>query len=277
METRPIKVDDLELPARMGRPVSFEGKHALGELAGIDLDFRVGGPDRNDEVEEVFARDTVWVEDPFIGRRYEAIPRIKTSSYRDGDWQRHYTAELSEVDRPPEFSELEIEGDQFAVLRYAETDEEEYGVGRHALLQLSEDQFRDLGKLMIADNVTIRRLGVDEHPIAVRWGGAMYWSQHDEHGGYYKQIVRFYPPDLPGSGGVGIASGVAQDNLIWAVRKLSIRFEALLADLTDSGVITPKRQKEILNEDVQPLLEETRRQDIAWQFDRVGDAEELFD
>lgn len=104
----------------------------------------------------------------------------------------------------------------------------------------------------------------------------MYWSQHNEDGGYYKQIVRFYPPDLPGLSGAGIASGVTQNNLIQAVQKLFIRFEALLADLTDSGAIKSERRKEILKEGVRPLLEETRRQDIAWQFDRVGGAEELF-
>lgn len=120
-------------------------------------------------MEQLLGRDTVWVEDPFVRRRYEAIPHIRTSSYQDGGWQRHYTAELREVDRPPKFSELEIEGSRFAVLQYEETDEEEYGVGRHALLQLSEDQFRDLGKLMGPDNVTIRRIGVDEHPITVHW------------------------------------------------------------------------------------------------------------
>lgn len=277
MEAQNIKVDDLEIPMAMGHPFTYEGKHHVGELAGINLDLRVGGPDRVDEVEQLFDRDIVWVEDPFVGRRYEAIPYIRTSSYQDGGWQRHYTAELHEIDRPPKFSELEIEGSRFAVLRYEETDEEEYGVGRHALLKLSESQFRDLGKFMGPDNVSIRRVNVDEQPITVRWGGAMYWSQHDEDGSYYKQIVRFYPPDLPGSGGAGIASGVAAANLIQAVRKLSIRFEALLADLTDSGAIKPERREEILNEDVRPLLEETRRQDIAWQFDRVGDAEELFD
>ena len=135
------------------------------------------------------------------------------------------------------------------------------------------EDFIELQNLLNPGPVQIRRVGVDEAPITVRYGSAMYWSQHTiGQETYYKHIVRFYPIDLAPSP-IHLASGVAQQALILMVRTLSARFEALVDELAQKDIISQGRREELLGDDWKSLVDNSRLSEMDWEFRKVEDAE----
>jgi len=243
---------------------------------GIDLDFAIQGQENNQKIDELFNQNVVQVYDPFSRRSYKASLNQLSHRYQVGHPEQHYTAEIRELDMPPEFEVLEIEGHQFPVSKYIETDANDT-IGRHALLRLSKEQFIELQNLIKPGSVQIRRMGVDEKPITVRYGGLMHWSEHKEGEEiYYKQIVRFFPPDLPSSR-IDVASGAQQEVLVEMTQALTVRFEALVQELFRNNIISEEKRDEILGEKCWNLLGSTRLNEICWQIDRVPDALEYLD
>lgn len=277
MPSDTIKINDMNFNMSVGRPTTFEGKHAGKELAGIDLDFSIRQQRLVEDLEKLFSSETVKVEDPFVGRSYEAILRKTTESYQSGYPDRHYTMQVRELDLPPIFDVLEIEGHQFPVLRYVETDPDPDEIGRYALLRLSREQFVELQKLIKKESVQIKRIGVDEDPLTVRYGGAMYWSKHKEDGEiYYKQIVRFFSLS-DRTPKVYLASGFVQDNLIRIIEVFASRFEALVNELVQNNVISDEKRTSLLEDTWEELLDTPLSTETRWPLQRVSDAEKELD
>jgi hypothetical protein len=272
MEEKCIKIDELALYKREGMPMTFQGKHSGASLSGINLEFTLSRPEHIRMLEELFGKEYVQVDDPFAMRSYEATLRELSHSYTEGKPEYQYTAEIRELDLPPKFEVLEIEGHAFAVLEYSESDEEDDSIGMHAVFKLTKQQFSAFRELLRPGAVLIRRRGVDEEPIPVRYGGAMYWSEHNEEGEvYYKQIVRFFPPDLPASEN-NLAVGVQQDNLAFMVEALTARFEALASKLTQKKVISEEFRSSLMGDNWQELIEASRLSEIFRRIDKVQDA-----
>lgn len=277
MPDKTIKVGGIEFYADFGKPVAFHGKHSGKELSGIDLDFGVDEEGDIQQIEELFRQEIVQVEDPFVDRSYQATLRRTSYNYQVGSLRRHYRGEVREVDRCPHFEILEIENHQFRVLKYTEEDRDNDGVGRFILLRLSIEELIKLRSLMKPGPVAIRRIGVDEEVLTVRYGSKLYWSQHEDDGEtYYKQIVIFLPPDLPPSK-LDIASGTEQNALADMVGALSARFEVLINELVQGGVISYDKRAELLKDNWRELLDHARVSEIWWNRMRTSDAEEEFD
>jgi len=180
MTNSSIKVDDVTFDIAAGHPVSFQGKHSRKTLQGIDLDILVRSQDGIEQVEWLLDQETVQVNDPFAGRSYHASLRMISHSYQEGRPEHRYVCEVRERDIPSEFNILEIEGHQYPVARYIETDSLDDGIDGYALLLLSQEQFVEIQSLIKPGSVFMRRVGVDEEPLQVRYAGGMYWSQHGE-------------------------------------------------------------------------------------------------
>lgn len=269
-----IKINDLALLIRAGSPVTFQGKHSGVSLSGINLNFTITQSENIQKLEELFEQNTVQVYDPFVNRSYEATLTEISHSYQEGSPEYHYTAEIRELDLPPKFEVLEIEGHAFPVLEYTESDEDDDVVGRHAVLKLTKEQYIDFQNLLRPGAVQIQRSGVDEEPISVRYGGGMYWSEHkEEEELFYKQIVRFFPPDFPATRNY-LASGVHQDNLSNMVQALSVRFESLARSLAQKKILSEQQLSALLGDDLEGLLNAPRVKEIAWELDKVDDAAE---
>ena len=272
-----IKINDVTFNKGAGHAIAFHGKHSGKTLAGINLDFLVCGEDKIREVENLFTQETVHVEDPFANRSYKATLYKLSDSYQVGNPEHHYVVETKELDIWPQFNILEIEGHQFPVLKCFETDEKNDAIGRHVLLKLTKGQFIELQNLSELPTVQIKRIGVDEEPITVCFGGGMHWSRHEEGSvEYYKQIVTFFPPDLSWSK-VYIASGPIQNALARMIVALSGRFEALLDELSKNTTISPERRTELLGDDWKGLLDKKRVDQIIWEIEKVADADEEFE
>ena len=146
-------------------------------------------------------------------------------------------------------------------------------IGMYILLRLSPDEFLKCRGLLKPGPVEIQRIGIDENPIIRRFGGAQYWSSHNEDSQeFYKHIVRFYPIDAPPSR-VSIASGhkqIAQTKMILA---LSARYEALVKMLTESGQITQENGMALMAEEWQRLIDDEREVLLRSRLHEVQDAE----
>jgi len=269
-----IRIGDFAFHTVVGEPITFSGKHSGKILSGINVNFSVPDSDGKAQVDELCTCETVQVVDPFANRSYEALFRIASYSFQEGFPEYHYTAEIREVDITPSFQILEIDGHHFDVVKYIETEHENDAIGRHALLQLSKEQFAELQDLIKPGTVEIKRLGVDDTPLVVRYGGAMYWSEHEESGlAHYKHIIRFFPPDLPPIP-TGLATRAEQEALANMVVGLSARFEALVKELAISKILSDEQRGKLLDNNWQDLLDATRIQEITLQTQKVFDAEE---
>lgn len=275
MSHQQIRVNNFPFHPSFGSPVSFQGNLSGKTLAGIDVEFRIEGSGHNSEVDELLNQEGVTVEDPFVNRSYRAS--IRQTSHSDFNGRvAIYRFELREIDVAPEFRMLEIEGHQYPVARYIERDLGEEGVDRDALLHLSREQFEEVQSLFKPGPILVRRIGVDEEPLTVRYGGGMYWSRHEESGNtYYKQIVHLVPINIPPSR-LNLALGVEQEALARMVCSLTARFEALVNELAQNNVISPERQSALLGDDWKGLLEIRHIDDITRQTTRVPDADEEF-
>lgn len=125
-------------------------------------------------------KDAITVEDPFVDCTYEAVIKVRSTSETQGSGWRRYSAEVRELGLVPDFDTLEVDGETFAVADYFEDEPEDDAVGRHALLRLPQEEFESLRAMVRRSRedgegwASLRRVGVDEEPLTVRYGGAMY-------------------------------------------------------------------------------------------------------
>jgi hypothetical protein len=54
-------------------------------------------------------------------------------------------------------------------------------IGRYTILRLSKDQFDQLSRMLREPTIKLKRIGVDDKPFKLSFGGGMYWSQHSDH------------------------------------------------------------------------------------------------
>ena len=274
-----IKINDVTLDVRAGRPTSFYGRLSDKTLPGIDLDFHVTDPQIVEAIEQLAPQKTVQVTDPFVGQTYPASFRLISHSYTSGQPQHYFTCEVRALDIAPEFTVLEIDGDEFPVLASREqvvTEQDQEGIYSVIVLRLTQAQFVAVQKLLSHDQLSIRRKGVDEKPLIVRHGSQMYWSKHVEDGEtFYKQMVRLvHPSNFPSSKAPGIALVTEQDILFRMVMALSARFERLSDELIEAGVISDEKRALLLSDNWKELLDQQRIDEIAQQTYRVADAED---
>lgn len=272
MEDRFISINDVEFPIYWGKHFEYDGVHSGGVLSGIVLEGTLYNDVEISQIMELVKEDIVNVEDPFAGKKYEATIHKRTESYQVGRPGRLYKIEVKELDMPERFDVLEIEGHRFSVISNTETLRKE-SIGLHVLLHLSEDEFMTFRTLLAPGAVQIRRLGIDEVPLDRRFGGAMYWSSHEEDSvKSYKQIVRFFPVDYPTSR-VAIADGHTQGNQSRMLLTLSARFESLVANLVDSGLLSEEEGESLITEEWRDLLDDERAVSLAATLYQVDDAE----
>jgi hypothetical protein len=273
-----IKINDFVIDRTAGSPFTFYGALSEKTLPGIDLKFSVSGPSDIEAIEAIFSQEVVQVDDPFVGQSYQASIQLRTSSYVSGNITRHYIGQVQALDVAPEFSILEIEGDQFPVLATHESiidEEERNGIVRDILLRLTPEQFLVVQGYLRNATLSVRRVGVDEQPILARQRSFAYWSQHVNDGvSFYKQIVPLiYPADILPSRGPSLALRTDQDILSGMLQTLVIRFERLLDELVESNAITTEKRKLLLSDNLQDLLDSDHIDRINQQRWRVADAE----
>ena len=268
-----IRIDELAFPLSSGSPFEFPGIHSGRDLSGFNLDLTVYSDTEARQMEKLIKKkDTVKVEDPFADRHYEAALGQTSYSYQDGRQGRLYHFEVMELDEAVGFKVLEIEGHPFPVIRNIETLDDGV-VGLHILLHLSADEFEGFQGLLKPGPIQIRRIGIDDNPIVQRFGGARYWSSHQEGSEkFYKQVVRFYPTDFP-TGKIGIASGHEQIAHSQMILALTARYEALVRMLVDNGQISRENGEALLSEEWQTLIDAKRKIMMRSKLEEVGDAE----
>jgi hypothetical protein len=274
-----IKINDVTLDVRAGRPMSFYGKLSDKTLPGIDMDFHVTDPQSVVAIERLTSQEAVQVTDPFAEQTYPASFRLISHSYTSGQPQHYFTCEVRALDIAPEFNILEMDGDEFPVLASREqiiTEQDQEGIYRAIVLRLTQAQFDTVQKLLSHDELSIRRKGVDEKPLIVRHGSQMYWSKHVEGSEtFYKQTVRLvHPSTFPSSKAPSIALVTEQEILFRMVMALSARFERLGDELVEAGVISNEKRALLLSDNWNELLNEQRITAIKQEMYRVADAQE---
>ena len=176
------------------------------------------------------------------------------------------------MDKAKRFDILEIEGHQFQVLKNV-ADLHDEMIGMHILLRLSPEEFLEFCRLLKPGPVNIRRIGIDEDSIVRRFGGAQYWSLHTEDSHeFYKQIVRFFPLELPESR-INIASRHAQNAHSRILLSLSERFETLAKILADNGHISQEEKMSLMDDEWEGLTDDERRIILRSKLSKVHDAE----
>ena len=268
-----IKIGDIQVRASAGRPFVFDGIHSGTELSGIEMEVTVHSDTDIRSIEELLKKDTVSVEDPFVARKYEATLVRNSSGYQAGRPERWYRFEVKEVDEVIPFESLEIEGRTFDVIRNTEKLHDDDVIGLYVLLRLLAEEFRDFQSLLRLSRINIRRKGIDDSPIVRRFGGALYWSSHEEGSQrFYKQIARFFPVD-PEPSGKRISlmnEQIAQSRMLMA---LSARFEALVKVFVENGQLTQESGDSLLSENWKELISDERAIMIHSHLTEVNDAE----
>lgn len=268
-----IKIDEIQARASAGRPFTFDGVHSGKTLAGIDMDITVRTDADVQTIEELLKKETVTVEDPFAGRKYEATVVRRSSGYQEGRPERWYRFEVKELDEVISFESLEIEGRTFNVIRNTEQVHSDDVIGIYVLLRLTTEEFQEFQSLLRLSQVNIRRMGIDASPIVRRYGGALYWSSHEDGAErFYKQIVRLFPVD-PQSNRRGMAMQIEQMAQSRMLVALSARYEALVKTLMDNGQITQESAQTLMSEDWKRLISDEREDIIRSKLTEVRDAE----
>ncbi len=270
-----IKIDDLALPANVGQPITFQGKHSLKELSGIKLDVIARGSKRIEALEKVLQQErNVAVDDPFVNRKYDAKVQLEMFSYTEGINEKKFVATLREVDLPPSFEFLELEGEQFKVLKYEEYENHDDVMRRTVFLRLTEDElvkFRSIVEASLPKHgeMSFRRIGVDENSMTLSLRSNVLWSEHEEDGKkFYKQVTHFSPVDYK-SRGLGLGSRHTQEGLKHMVGVLSEQLCRLIETLRDNGALSLEQSQNLLKE-------RWTREQIFWECLKVDDTEEDF-
>lgn len=269
--------ENFKLLTRYGSPVTLEGKLTSSPLAGIDLDFTLYQSANIDELQRL-ASEEITVEDPFVKRTYQANLRIASYRYTDGKPGTNYVVEVREVEKVPVIDTLEIEGQPFQVLKYDAKvlfDEVEHT----AILKLTKAELEQVRNLTQQGEenpapTLIKRIGVDASAIPYTcfcW----VWSEHIEADEtYYKQVFQFTLPkqELNKKDTSGLAFGL----LVSMSTDTKARFEALLNELTNSGVISSEKRDTLLNNHVKDLINEERLIEIKRSRTKLSDVEDEY-
>ena len=273
MPNNSIRIDEIEVPGSAGRPFVFDGVHSGTALSGIDMEIKIYTDADIQSIEELLKKDTVTVGDPFVDRQYEATLARSSSGYQEGRPERWYHFMVKELDEAIPFELLEIEGHTFTVIRNSETLHDDDVIGLNTLLRLSPEEFQEFQSLLRLSQINIRRIGIDEIPVVRRFGGALYWSSHQEGSQrFYKQIARFYPVD-PHPGRAGMALMNEQRAQSWMLLALSARYEALVRILVENGQLTQENGEALMSEDWKELISDEREVMIRSKLTEVRDAE----
>ena len=269
-----LKIDQMELSPTVGNPFVFEGVHSGGQLSGIEVAVTVYSNDDAHAIDELFEKDCVTVDDPFTNRQYEATLHGESSMYQEGRPGKTYRFEVKELDETPQFEQLEIEGYTFTVVRNSESlYSKDSVICLNILLRLSPEEFQAFQSLRRLGPITIRRVGIDDSPIVRRFGGALYWSSHEDGSErFYKQIARFFPADFPLSG-FSIASGQEQQAQSQMILALSARFEALVKALVENGHVSQEIGEALKSDEWRKLIDDERAVMMASRLSEVNDAD----
>jgi hypothetical protein len=182
---------------------------------------------------------------------------------------------VREIDEAPHVEELELNGVRFPVVRYTEELTTDNAVVRRAVLRVTEEQFSRCRELLEFQKVSVRRIGVDASPLSLRFGGAAYWSRHDEGGTTcFKQLIHLFPTDLPYSK-LDLVTHKDLTPVSAMLVALYSRFEALLDELVDDKTITEEIRTKILGSNWKDLVPEARIDAHIDELQRAHDAEEL--
>ena len=270
-----------EFHAGHGSPFEFDAIHAGGQLSGILLQVTAYTDSDHAMIDDMRAQadedGEVEVNDPFAAREYMATLKLKMSSSSSDRLGETFEFEIKEADVPPSFPAIEIEGQKFAVRANTEQLIDD-AIGIYALLQLTEEEFWQLRRLMGSGSVNIRRIGIDKDNLQVRFGGANYWSTHDDGPGqYYKHVVRFFPADDVPSKEIGLASSVEVRSIARVLTSLAARHEALVQALVDNGQIDEKVAASLRSDDIEALVNEDQKRRMVAPFSQVDDAEDHLD
>ena len=274
MENHSIVINGLPFPFSCGEPTLSNGLHSGNSLSGIELVYTVGEEDFKQRPEALFDCDEVEVQDPFANRTYQARIAKKSESYHEGKPDVHYVIEVNEIDRPPEFQFLEINGRSFPIFKYKEDDSDGL-VFRYALLKLSREEFDILRPLIRSGAVHYRRIGVDPVPIEARLG-KWFWSKHEDSTGvFFKQIVRLIPPETAPS---ELRLCLEAEYLALADQFVSLlaSHEALVRHFMERGVLDETKGNLLLKGNADELVSPLRKDRFIALLSQTFDAEEVF-
>lgn len=250
----------------------IHGIHSGKELAALELEIIAVGEEVK-ILEKLLKDPTVQVDDPIASRCYEASATLKSSSHTQGRPERYYTIMLKEADVIPDVQQIEIDGEPYPVIKYTEK-AFEGAPARFALLRLTDEQLSTLRRSFRPGPIPVARVGVDTAPLSCRFGGAMFWSRHEDAAGrFYKHIVRLFPVDHTSKIGPLFVDTREYNSLVRMHMALSARFEALLEHLTATGAITGDKRKEFMDESWKTLVSETRLVEMNQEIRRLADAE----
>ena len=267
-----LTIDGIEFHISKGNPFQFEGIHSGRSLFGLNLRFAVYSEDELCQIDALLDKKAVQVEDPFADSAYKAVLKLKSSMHQEGVPGKRYHLEIKELDEAITFNLLEIEGQSFPVIRNTESLSDGV-VGIHALLRLSPDDFRRFHSLLDLDSIAIQRIGVDDRPTTRRFGGALYWSSHEEENQeFYKQIVRFYPPD-DSRKMINLASGYEQRAHSLMILELFARYEALVSTLIKNGHIDRDYGERLVSGEWREMIGEERKHMMRSRLWKIEDAE----
>lgn len=272
MEQEMLQIGDLKLHPGTIQRKDYHGVHSGKTLSLLELLITTRNVEQKHKIEQLLAMEKVSVIDPLQNRSFAATLQLQSSSFSDRDPERHYVIELKEIDEPPSFDVLEIQGEPFAVSEYRETLELDDQVGRHAVLRLDRSDLGRLRSLIKGGGIPVKRVGVDAAPLTLRFGGMLHWSEHDEDGErFYKQIVRFYPTELGGPKIIfssPVVSGNTSDLAIEIAEKFNLLLEALKADGSVTEALSSRLRISPDSSHIDP--------DIArkweWRLEQVEDA-----
>lgn len=274
----PFKINGLSFRGGNSKPRPTPGVLSGAQLDGMEFVFRTYNDEQKEQIDALFTRETVTVEDPFSGRAYEATIHLDMTSYSPGEPETTYEGHVAEIDRAPHVDEIEIDGRRMRPLHYHE--EAVSGVAlRHALLRLSRDEIAWIRALMTAGTTTFKRVDIDDSPVPLQFVGRAYWSTHSDDGDvYYKQIINLAPPDFirPPNPLSIIATAPDQEALQIGLVHLAMRFEALVNELNRGGALTDDAKARLISGNITPLIDKDRAEMIPWLTVRLDDAEEQF-
>jgi len=275
MEQKRIGIDGITVPIVSGKPISFDGVFSGKKLSGIEVTLRTRDSTERKMMDDLLAKGKVTIDDPFVGRSYEASIRMCSNSFTVGQDDALYVLTAKELDQLPPFSSIELNGMEFPLLDYDEYITEDK-VGRQALLWVSREQFPKLRDLLGRSPIAFRRVGVDETPLELRFGSGAYWSRHgagaEEH---YKQIVNLLPLDLEPSG-LDWASGVTQKAMANILIPLVARFELLVKELAITNTISSQTRDALLSSLWRESFPSQKIDELYDSLDQVDDAAARF-
>ena len=173
---------------------TYVGIHSGEELRGHKVELVSYSQEGNDRIEAILkGKGPMLVDEPVTGGQYEARALGGwSSSHQTGQPSRTYLFTIQEIDRPMPFSQLQIDGETFTVLRSGQT-EENSRIIIDVLLRLNPDEFAKMLGLLRSGPISTLRVGVDGTAVERRFGGLILWSSHENDSGTYHKLLLSLP------------------------------------------------------------------------------------